>query len=516
MVLLSPKFRALAAAIELIEGSTLKALSHEKQVAKVLESAQGRPQCSFYDLPGESCDKGFGAERRTVIAACLTIGILLAAGLCACGHDRAGSVQAAINGNHVVVELPPGQTVLSRPLVIRKGVEVRGRAAGSTLVLGSGFRGSAAIDIRGAASVTLRDFAIVGNRTGLKSDWYLPLKEAAFADYYSANGIVVRGSSGVIIRGIRFSQIRAFPVIVIASSKTFLDAITIEDSGTLNREGHNNTTGGILIEEGSSGFEVHNSAFRRVTGTAIWTHSYARSPRQSDGWIHDNVIDTVARDAIQIGHATGMRVENNRGSKIGFPVEYVDFPGYATPVAIDTAGNVDHSVYNRNEFSSVAGQCLDLDGFHDGEVTGNRCINEPAQAAGWIGLHFGILFGNHDPGMTSSNVIVSHNTLQGFAYGGVFLIGDHNRIEDNRFLDVNLAKCGTKPISAKCDALNDQPDALRSGIYVSDDGGRPTVTRDNVIRNNIISGFGMAEHCLAAKPGVSLKTDTISGNSCKD
>jgi hypothetical protein len=437
---------------------------------------------------------------------------LLAAGLAACGRNP----QVDLDRGKSVVELPAGETRLSRPLAVPKGahdIKVVGSSSGSTLVLDAGFQGSAAIMIDGASNVTLSGFSIVGNRGELKSDWYLPLKEAAFADYYTANGIVVRNSTNVTIRGVRFSRIRAFPIIINATSKALIDSVTIKDSGTLNRDGHNNTTGGILIEEGSSGFEVRNSDLTRVTGNGIWTHSYARSPRQSDGVIHDNKIITVARDAIQVGHATRIRVENNRGSEIGFPVEYVDFPGYATPVVLDTAGNVDHSVYSGNVFGRVAGQCIDLDGFHDGEVTDNQCVNEPAAAAKWIGLHFGILFGNHDPGMTSTNVTVARNTVQGFAYGGVFLIGDHNRIEDNRFLNVNLAGCGKQPAPAKCNALPDQPDALRSGIYLSDNGGRPAVTRDNIIRNNVITGVD-PRHCISAKPGVSLKADTIAGNSC--
>ena len=418
-----------------------------------------------------------------------------------------------------VVELPAGETRLDRPIVIPKGshnIQLRGNAAGSTLVLKPGFQGTAAIDIESASNITLSGFSIIGDRGDLKSDWYLPLQEAAFADYYAANGIVARISTNVTIRGVRISRIRAFPVIVNAGSRTLIDSVTINDSGTLNRDGRNNTTGGILIEEGSIGFEVRNSDLNRVTGNGIWTHSYARSPRQSDGVIRDNTIITVARDAIQIGHATRVRVENNRGSEIGFPVDYVDFPGYATPVAIDTAGNVDHTIYTGNEFTDVAGQCFDLDGFHDGEVINNSCINQPATAARWIGLHFGILFGNHDPGMTSSNITIVHNTIRGFAYGGVFLIGDHNRIEDNRFLDVNLAHCGSQPVPAKCAALPDQPDALRSGIYLSDNGGRPAETRENIIRNNLIEGFGIAEDCIASKPGVGLKANTISGNTCQN
>jgi parallel beta helix pectate lyase-like protein len=439
-------------------------------------------------------------------------------GISGCAHVHDGSdVRAALQHATGVVELPAGVIHLDRPIVIPKGTQnVILRGNNSTLVLDPVFQGSAAVVADGVSNVTLSGFAIAGDRVEMKSEWYLPLKEAAFADYYTHNGIVVRNSTNVTIRGVHFSRIRAFPVIINATAKSLIQEVTIEDCGTLNGAGHNNTTGGILIEEGSSGFSVRDSKISRVAGNAIWTHSYARSPRQSDGEIRGNEITTVGRDAIQVGHATGVRVESNHGSQIGFPVEYVDFEGYGTPVALDTAGNVDHSVYTGNEFTEVAGQCIDLDGFHDGEVTGNLCINQTAAAAKWLGLHFGILFGNHDPGMTSTNVTVAQNTILGFAYGGVFLIGDHIRIEDNRFLNLNLEKCGTKPISAKCNALNDQPDALRSGIYLSDNGGRPAETRDDVIRNNVITGFGMAQHCISARAGVGLKTDTIKGNQCED
>lgn len=443
------------------------------------------------------------------------ITFLLAILLTCCGNP-ADRVQSALRGG-AVVELPAGELHLTHPLVIPKGskdVVIQGAKGGSTIVLDPGFEGRAAIEADGVSNTFFRNFSIVGDRREMKSFWYLPLKEAAFADYYTANGIVIRNGTSVGIRGVTFSRIRAFPIILNATAGSVIDSVTIQDCGTLNQDGHNNTTGGILIEEGSKDFEISNSTINRIPGNAIWTHSYARSPRQDTGRIRDNVISTVARDAIQIGHATRVRVENNRGSDIGFPVDYVDFPGYGTPVALDTAGNVDHTVYTGNSFTRVAGQCIDLDGFHDGEVTGNQCINGSA-ARNWIGLHFAILFGNHDPGMTSSNIVLTGNTLQGFAYGGIFLIGDHNRIESNRFVNVTLAGCGTKAaIPAKCGALPDEPDALRSGIYLADNGGRPAVTRDNVIHNNAFTGIDDARHCIAAKPGVSLAASTITGNLC--
>ena len=413
------------------------------------------------------------------------------------------------------IELPPGETHLSRPMEILRGAHavVRGNPKGSILVLDVGFQGTAAIVAEGASDLTLEGFTIRGNRTELKSDWYLPPRETPFADYFADNGIVIRKSAGVIIRNIAIAGIRGFPIIVNGSSDVLIDGVQIEDSGTLNRAGRNNTSGGILLEEGVSRFEVKRCSVNRITGNAIWTHSYSSAPRSSDGLIHDNTIAMVARDAIQVGHATRVRVENNTGSELGYPAEYVDVESQAVAVALDTAGNVDHSVYTGNRFTDVNGQCIDLDGFHDGSVTGNSCVNrQPLEAYPW--LHAGIVFGNSNPAVECTGVIVILNTIEGFAYGGVFLIGHGNRIEDNRFLDMNRAHCGLTPVPARCAYALDQPDMLRAGVYLANNGGRPAVTRDNLIRANTITGFGMAEHCVAAAPGVSVADNTVVGNRC--
>jgi hypothetical protein len=302
-------------------------------------------------------------------------------------------------------------------------------------------------------------------------------------------------------------------VIVSASSDVTIDGVKIEDSGTLNRVGRNNTSGGILLEQGVSRFAVSRCSVSRITGNAIWTHSYSSAPRSSDGSIHDNTIARVARDAIQVGHATRVRVENNTGSELGYPAEYVDVESQAVAVALDTAGNVDHSVYAGNRFTEVNGQCIDLDGFHDGWVLDNACVNrKPLEDYPW--LHAGIVFGNNNPSVESSGVVVKGNDIEGFAYGGVFLIGVGNRIEDNRFLDMNRAHCGMSPVPARCAYALDQPDMLRAGVYLANSGGRAAVTKGNVISGNTITGFGMKEHCVAAAPGVSLSENTIEANRC--
>ena len=98
-----------------------------------------------------------------------------------------------------------------------------------------------------------------------------------------------------------------------------------------------------------------NSNISRVAGTGIWTHSYARSPRQSDGLIQDNKSALLRATLFRSATPQAFACRIITAAQIGFPVEYVDFPGYATPVALDTAGNVDHSVYSGNVFTAWRG-----------------------------------------------------------------------------------------------------------------------------------------------------------------
>lgn len=423
--------------------------------------------------------------------------------------DNLADVRAAVRRGTGVVTLPPGETTLTVAIVAPEGsrqLTIRGNPGGSVLRLGAGFAGKAAIVADRVTGLTLERFSIVGDRAELKSSWGLPEREAPFADYYPANGVLVTGSRGVALRNLKFSRVRTFPVIVSASEDVHIRGVRIEDCGSLNPEGKNNTSGGILLEEGVSNFEVRDSVILRITGNGIWTHSYARSRRSADGVIAGNTIEGSARDAIQVGHATRVRVTGNHGSKIGFPSDQIDFAGFGTPVAVDTAGNVDDSAYVGNSFTDVDGQCIDLDGFHDGEVRENSCVNRQGIEA-YPGLHFGILFGNHDPGMESKNVRVVGNTIDGFAYGGVFLIGAGHWIENNRFLNVNMARCGEAPGTARCSYAPEQPDLLKSGIYLGKDGGRPVVTRGNVIRGNTIQAF----RCV----GGELSDNTVESNVCE-
>jgi hypothetical protein len=210
-----------------------------------------------------------------------------------------------------------------------------------------------------------------------------------------------------------------------------------------------------------------------------------------------NRFRSIGRDAIQVGHATRVRVEHNTGERIGYPESGVD----AIPVAIDTAGNTDQSVYAGNEFRDVNGKCIDLDGFHHGTVAGNRCFNLQ---------NFGIVMNNTNPDMQSEDVTIAENTVDGAKYGGIFVIGWGNRILRNRLLNLNTAKCES------CFYRADEPDMLRSGIYLGRGAERPAVARDNLIDGNEISGFHMRIHCVGIAPGVSRASNRLARNRCSD
>jgi len=173
--------------------------------------------------------------------------------------------------------------------------------------------------------------------------------------------------------------------------------------------------------------------------------------------------------------------------------------GKAIPVGIDTAGNVDRSIYTRNQFSTINGKCIDLDGFHDGEVSHNVCVS----VAG-----YGIVMNNTNPDMQSHNVRMEDNLLDGVRYGGIFVIGNNNVIRRNRLRNLNTAHCG-------CPFTPGEPDMFRSGIYLGKGAERPGPARGNLIQENEITGFEMAQHCVGRSPSIGPDWNTMSNNTCK-
>jgi hypothetical protein len=299
-----------------------------------------------------------------------------------------------------------------------------------------------------------------------------------------------------------------------------LDSLTVTDSGGRNAAGRNNTTGGVLLEEGTLDFEVRRSKFDRVPGNGVWTHSNYGSPRNERGLIAENTFHEIGRDAVQVGHATAIRVQGNTGTRIGYPFDAVDIETGATPVGIDTSGDVDHTIYTQNRFEEVNGKCVDLDGFHEGEVTFNTCVNK-GKAEDYPHGHFGIVVNNYNPDMRSQHITIADNTIDGSKFGGVFLIGSNHTVIRNKLLNLNLAHCNESAARFGCVAIQGEPDVLRAGIYLGRIAAewaqkRADASRGHVIEDNVITGYKMDVRCIMAAPGVDLDGSSMKHNTCRD
>ena len=445
---------------------------------------------------------------------------ILAAALAVPGSESPGeaTIRRALRAGTGVIELPAGEIEISAELSIAPGahdLEIRGAPSGTILRAARGFRGRAIFVCESASHVRFAGLTIDGNRAQLEQRSGLPPSNQPFAQFTRGNGILAVHAMALAVSDVRFINVPGFAILASASHDVEIDRITIADSGSRNAKGRNNTTGGILLEEGTEHFRVTRCEIRNVRGNGVWTHSLYTSPRNHDGRIANNQFERIGRDAIQVGHATRFQVENNTGRLIGFPAEIVDVEGFGTPVALDTAGNTSHSGYVGNRFEEVNGQCIDLDGFHDGEVRGNACINRQA-AQHYPNGHYGIVVGNNNPDMRPEGIDIVDNEIDGTIYGGIFLIGTHNRVLRNHLRRINLAHCEGSAAKPACNYALDQPDLLRSGIYLGTGGPRPAPARDDVIEDNEISGFGISKHCISAAPGVSVGANTIARNNCKD
>ena len=397
-----------------------------------------------------------------------------------------------------LVQLPPGVLELHSEMVIAGGTRLIGAPSGSVLRAARDFRGRALLVVAGN-DVALRGFALDGNRAALEIRAGLPAYDTPFARFTSNNGVFAEGVAGLAIEGVDFREIAGFAILVSRSRRVTIDRVRVSDSGSRNAAGRNNTTGGILLEEGVTDFRVTRSDLRNILGNGIWTHSLYTAPRNARGLFAENRFDTIGRDALQAGHATAIRIEGNTGTRIGYPEAAIDAEGRAIPVAIDTAGNVDHSLYARNQFSAIRGKCIDLDGFHDGEVGGNVCVD----VAG-----YGIVMNNTNPDMQSTRVRIEGNRLENVEYGGIFVIGTDNVIARNRLLNLNTARCG-------CPFTPGEPDMFRSGIYLGKGAERPAVSRGNLVEENEITGYGMSARCIGVAPGISPGWNTIRKNQCR-
>ncbi len=413
------------------------------------------------------------------------------------------------------VRLPAGVTEISSELKLPDGAHDITIAGGgrSTLRASANFHGRAIFSCHGCRNIHFTNFSIDGNRAALEKPLPFAPSDKTFASVFGDNGILMEDTDGISIDHVDFTNIANFAAIVSHSKNVAIDHVSVKDSGSRNAKGRNNTSGGILLEEGTGQFSVADSTFRNIRGNGVWTHSRYLAPRNRDGKILRNEFSEIGRDAIQVGHAVAVEVANNHGVRIGFPAELVDVENGGTPVGIDTAGNVEQSTYERNRFEEIDGKCIDLDGFHDGAVRANTCINRRGPEDYPYG-NFGISINNASIEMQSKNIVIEGNQLSGMKFGGIFALGEGHVIRNNRMTNLNTAHCNETYARFGCFAIPGEPGFLESGIYLAKGGARTAPARNIRIENNIISGYKMAAHCIEAAPGVKLSDNILRNNTC--
>jgi len=412
-----------------------------------------------------------------------------------------------------VLELPAGVIEIHREMLVAAGTELRGSPSGTVLHAAPDFDGRAVLVVDGAG-VTLRNLTLDGNRDRLERRAGLPASDKPFSQFTRGNGVLAVGALSFRVSDMHFRNIPGFAVLVSRASGVRIERVDVADSGSRDARGRNNSTGGILLEEGTCDFQVTHSQFHNIRGNGVWTHSLFTSPRNANGWIAFNEFSDLARDAIQVGHATNVRVEDNRGTRIGYPPELVDLEGQAYPVALDTAGDVDRTIYARNRFTEVDGKCIDLDGFHEGDVVENSCVNRPDASLYPMG-NVGILFNDSNPHTRSKDIRVIGNVLDGVKFTGILAFGTGHTVAHNRLLNVNLAHCNEEAAKSGCYYPKDEPDALQTGIYLGRGFLWPEPSREIVVEDNEISGFGMKTRCVGYAPGVQASANTVRNNRCE-
>lgn len=382
-------------------------------------------------------------------------------------QNNEARLRGALQAKTGAVSLPGGVIEISREIVLAPDVhdlEIRG--AETTVKASAAFRGRALIVLTAGKNITIRGLSLNGNREAFPQPVPPPQSAAMLSRVVANNGILAEGTAGLEIAQVKVTQVAGFPILVNGGHNVHIHDVEITESGSLDVSGHNNGSGGIVLEEGVTDFEILHALIGKVRGNGIWVRSVsaadsAASGVASRGRIADNEFAILARAAIELNHASGVTIENNIGHMIGFPGDEVLTGGTALPAAIASSGGVAHSTIRDNTFEQIAGRCLSLDGFSDGEVTGNECSD---------GL-----------------------------FNGLLIRGMGNRITGNHFTGLNKAH-------------RDQPESLRAGIYIA------AGASGNTLGANEISGYGMAQHCIGGPGFLEGRgtANTVAKNVCSD
>ena len=355
------------------------------------------------------------------------------------------------------VVLPEGTFEISREIVLpadAHDLDIVG--PGVTLKAAATFRGRALLVIPQGSNIRIFGLALDGNRESVGRLTGPPPAGTLFSRFVANNGILAEGVKGLEISTIQATYIAGFTILVKGGSKVNIHEVEITESGGLDGRRRNNGSGGILLEESVTDFEISRCLFGKVRGNGIWLTSDAGSPPVSHGRIYENEFSILAGSAVVMRNADAIEVEENTAKMLGFPSEEVDTVDSLLPAGIAARGRVSHLGVRDNHFEQISGRCMAFNGLTDSEIATNDCKD--------------VLF------------------------NAVVLTGSRNTVNVNHFLDVNK--------SNKSD-----PESLHAGVYLG------ASARDNTIEGNEISGPGISQHCVVG-PGAAA--NRAARNECSD
>jgi len=389
----------------------------------------------------------------------LAIALLITSQLLLLAQTPEARLRTALQAKTGAVTLPTGVIEISREITLPADAhDLNITGTNTTIKASSTFRGRALIILPAGKNIAIHDLSLDGNRAAFPEPLGPPPPTAMLSRVVANNGIVAEGVQGLEIASLKATEIAGFPILINGGHNIHIRDAVITDSGTLDPAGHNNGSGGVVLEEGVTDFEIVHALVGKIRGNGIWIRSASSGAAvtAARGVISDSEFTILARAAIEISHATAITIENNTGHMIGFPGEEAVTSGAVLPTAISASGSVDHVAIRNNSFDEIAGRCLTLEGFNDGEVTGNTCAED--------------------------------------LFNAFVIRGTGNHITANHLTDLNHAH-------------RDQPESLRAGIYLA------VGASGNTLDGNDISGYGMAQHCVG---GPALDANKLSKNLCSD
>lgn len=355
------------------------------------------------------------------------------------------------------VVLPEGTFEISRELVLppdAHDLDIVG--PGVTIKAAAAFRGRALLVIPHGTNIRLFGLALDGSREAVGRMTGPPPAGTMFSRFTANNGILAEGVKGLEISTIQATYIAGFTILINGGSKVNIHEVEITESGGLDGRRRNNGSGGILLEEGVTDFEITRCLFGKLRGNGIWLTSDAGSPPVSRGRITENEFAILGGSAIVMRNADAIAVEENTAKMVGFPTEEADTAESLLPTGIAVRGKASHLTVRDNHFDQIAGRCMAFNGLTDSEISTNECKD--------------VLF------------------------NAVVLTGSGNTVSVNHFLNVNKSK-------------KSEPDSLHAGIYLG------AGAKDNTIEGNEVSGSGISQHCVAG-PGAAANRS--ARNECSD